>query len=171
MPPQPHGSWGPAEGGWPHGAAGSRPRCPAAKQPPWHPAPSCSHRQLQMFLIILTATSRPRRAARIQGILLVLVGLFLRPGPRKGRVCPCLPQHASLAQTCPTEGVWLQLSCLQEQTRAGSWAKRGLCCFILAAPCAPQGHGAGGGHGGEFTAPRVPDVLGAPLGWGCRSPG
>lgn len=40
------------------------PRAQRPRRPPWHPAPSCSHRPLQMFLIILTATSRARRASQ-----------------------------------------------------------------------------------------------------------
>lgn len=38
------------------------------RRPPWHPASSCSHRGLQMFLIILTATSRARHASQTQGL-------------------------------------------------------------------------------------------------------
>lgn len=42
---------------------------PRARRPPWHPAPSCSHHPFQMFLIILTATSRARRASQTGDLL------------------------------------------------------------------------------------------------------
>lgn len=108
---------------------------PGAQRPPWHPAPSCSHRPAQMFLIILTATSRARRASQTGD------SLFLwdcSPPARQGKGREGLALLTATAAragalTCPTDGVWLWLSCLRQNPglAARVLGKRGFCCLIL----------------------------------------
>jgi len=174
---------GPGGRWWPHGSgrAGSQPRCPSAKphRPPWHPAPSCSHCGLQMFPITLTATSRARRASQTRG--LACFCWVVPPWLGKGRVRPRSLRRAPPARalTCLTDGNLAADQLPEEKTRAGSWstrAKRGLCCFILAAPCSPEGlQCRGDTHGwgarSRSSCPEGAGWAGDSLGWGLRSPG
>lgn len=116
-PQAPAGTGGPVA----PGRLGSIPAVPAPRaqrprRPPWHPAPSCSHRPLQMFLIILTATSRARRASQT-GDLLFLWDCSPPAREGEGRKGPA-PLTATAAParalTCPTDGIWPRLSCLRQ---------------------------------------------------------
>lgn len=149
-PQAPAGTGGPVA----PGRLGSIPAVPVprAQRPPWHPAPSCSHRPLQMFLIILTATSRARRASQT-GDLLFLWDCSPPAREGKGREGPApLTTTAAPARalTCPTDGIWPRLSCLRQNPGLAARApgKRGLCCLIPAAPgaAAPWGDTVGGSY-------------------------
>lgn len=147
-PQAPAGTGGPVA----PGRLGSIPAVPVprARRPPWHSAPSCSHHSFQMFLIILTATSRARRASQT-GDLLFLWDCSPPAGEGKGREGPALLTATAAparALTCLTDGIWLQLSCLRRNPGLAARApgKRGFCCLIPAAPGAaePWGDTVGG---------------------------
>ena len=180
--PQPRSSGVPVGAGGPTARGGlGASRCPSAKphRPPWHPAPSCSHCGLQMFPITLTATSRARRASQTRG--LACFCWVVPPWLGKGRVRPRSLRRAPPARalTCLTDGNLAADQLPEEKTRAGSWstrAKRGLCCFILAAPCSPEGlQCRGDTHGwgarSRSSCPEGAGWAGDSLGWGLRCPG
>lgn len=141
------------------------------RRPPWHPAPSCSHRPLQMFLIILTATSRPRRASQTGDSLF----LWDSSPPGQGREGEggSSPAHhnCSSSSGANVSHRWdLAVAQLPKaKSRAGS-QRTGQKGVLLLNSCCSWGCSAVGGHGGRvgggFTAD--PYSCGCHTGWGSH---